>query len=109
MSSLHRPSCRRKSSRVRHHHGELVVDSISLHEAAWMGDITVLNRLLEVPLLTPRVNDPDVEWGYRTPLHIASQRGKTWCLQQLKNLIVGHLRTFKDIFCLNAGLRENEL
>ena len=65
---------RRRSSKARHS-PSLLLDSLSLHEAAWNGDATVLRALLAISLLKPRINDPDIEWGFRTPLHIASHRG----------------------------------
>ena len=56
-----------------------VVMELVLHEAAANGDD---RRIEELQIYLKRgkilINQPDVEWGNRTPLHCAAERGKLW-------------------------------
>lgn len=57
-------------------HSAQVVMELLLHEAASKGDDKKIEEL-EVYLRKGRIliNQPDVEWGNRTPLHWAAERG----------------------------------
>ena len=48
-----------------------------LHEAAFSGNVVALEGGLQKGL-SP--NEPDLEWGNRTPLHIASAQGHRRCV-----------------------------
>ena len=69
------------------HSSSQVVMELLLHEAAASGDD---RRIEELQIYLKRgkilINQPDVEWGNRTPLHCAAERGECF--------IVFHLSTF---------------
>ena len=52
-------------------------DDLNLHEPAWNGDISLMKTLLKNPDHKIHINDPDMEWEQRTPLHIAADRGRS--------------------------------
>ena len=60
--------------------------SFSLHECAWNDHIFAIKEFLKHPDSKSHINDPDVEWGCRTPLHIAANRGHVNCC----NLLLQH-------------------
>lgn len=51
-----------------------------LHEAAFSGAVDALEDCLD-KCLNP--NEPDPEWGGKTPLHIASAQGHKKCVHAL--------------------------
>lgn len=51
-----------------------------LHEAAFSGDLASLRNCLRTGC---NANEPDPEWGGRTPLHIASCQGHADCVTLL--------------------------
>lgn len=51
-----------------------------LHEAAFVGNPDVVESCLERRM---NPNEPDPEWGGKTPLHVASSRGHKKCVQAL--------------------------
>ena len=59
------------------HSSAQVVFELMLHEAAANGDD---RRIEELQVYVKRgkllINQPDVEWGNRTPLHCAAERGR---------------------------------
>ena len=55
-----------------------IVHDLSLHEAAWYGDVFTMKNMLKRSEYKRRIDIPDLEWGNRTALHIAADRGNAW-------------------------------
>ena len=51
-----------------------------LHEAAYSGNIAAIKECLRTGF---NVNEGDLEWGNKTPLHIASSEGHAGCVTLL--------------------------
>lgn len=76
MSDSHNSAQTRNSAQV--------VMELLLHEAASNGDDRRIEEL-QIYLRKGRIliNQPDVEWGNRTPLHCAAERGNPRCVKLL--------------------------
>lgn len=52
-----------------------MLTDLTLHEYAATGDVKQIEAHVKLGK-TASINDQDDEYGYRTPLHIAAQKGK---------------------------------
>lgn len=53
-----------------------IPDLLTIYEASYSGNRTLLERFFALNGIIEQVNYPDHEWGNRTALHLAASQGK---------------------------------
>jgi len=60
-----------------------MLDEFALHSTAWEGNVSRLSQLVTICILKSRINETDADYGHRTAIHIACERGHLRCSEIL--------------------------